>query len=66
VVAWEPTLMWLPSLRMKEHSSGYTSRQDHADSQGIRSRSGIIEIRFTSTPGHEAMIQASEVLPTHQ
>ena len=33
---------------------------------GIRPRSGIIEIHFTSTPGHEAMIQALEVLPTQQ
>jgi len=30
----------------------------------IHPRSGMIEVRFTSTPGHEAMIQAIEVLPT--
>ena len=32
---------------------------------GIRPRNGIIELRFTSSAGHEAMIQASEVIPTH-
>jgi hypothetical protein len=32
---------------------------------GIQPRNGIIELRFTSTPGHEAMIQAIEVIPTH-
>jgi hypothetical protein len=31
---------------------------------GIRPRNGIIELRFASTPGHEAMIQAIELLPT--
>ena len=30
---------------------------------GIRPKNGCIEVRFTSTPGHEAMIQAIEVLP---
>lgn len=30
---------------------------------GIRPRNGIIELRFTSTPDHEAMIQAIEVIP---
>jgi hypothetical protein len=30
---------------------------------GFRPRNGIIELRFTSTPGHEAMIQAVEVIP---
>jgi hypothetical protein len=30
---------------------------------GIQPKSGIIELRFTSTPGHEAMIQALEVIP---
>ncbi len=29
----------------------------------IRAQDGIIELRFTSTPGHEAMIQAIELLP---
>jgi hypothetical protein len=33
---------------------------------GLRPRHGIIEIRFTSTPGHEAMLQALEVLPSGQ
>ncbi|MBI5387058.1 MAG: hypothetical protein HZA90_20495 [Verrucomicrobia bacterium] len=30
----------------------------------IRPCHGILEVRFTSTPGHEAMIQAMEVIPT--
>jgi hypothetical protein len=30
---------------------------------GIQPTSGIIELRFTSTPSHEAMIQALEVIP---
>ena len=29
----------------------------------IRPRNGIIELKFTSTPGHEAMVQAIEVVP---
>jgi len=29
----------------------------------IRAQNGAIEVRFTSTPGHEAMIQALEVIP---
>ncbi len=29
----------------------------------IRPKNGCIEVRFTSTPGHEAMIQAIELLP---
>jgi hypothetical protein len=33
---------------------------------GIRPSHGIIELRFTSTPGHEAMIQAIELLPADQ
>jgi len=32
-------------------------------SPGPRPANGIIELRFTSTPGHEAMIQALEVIP---
>ncbi|MGO8700932.1 MAG: malectin domain-containing carbohydrate-binding protein [Limisphaerales bacterium] len=28
-----------------------------------RSQNGTIEVRFTSTPGHEAMIQALEIIP---
>ena len=28
-----------------------------------RAENGIIELRFTSTPGHEAMIQAAEIIP---
>jgi hypothetical protein len=32
---------------------------------GLHPRNGIIELRFTSSPGHEAMIQAIEVIPTH-
>jgi hypothetical protein len=31
---------------------------------GIRPRNGIIELRFKSNSGHEAMIQALEVIPT--
>jgi hypothetical protein len=31
---------------------------------GIRPKNGIIDLRFTSNPGHEAMIQALEVIPT--
>ena len=30
----------------------------------IRPQNGIIELRFKSTPGHEAMIQAVELIPT--
>jgi len=30
---------------------------------GIRPQNGIIEVRFTSTSGHEAMIQAMEFIP---
>lgn len=30
---------------------------------GIRPQNGIIEVRFTSTAGHEAMIQAMELIP---
>ena len=30
---------------------------------GIRPQNGIVELRFTSAPGHEAMIQAIELLP---
>jgi hypothetical protein len=30
---------------------------------GIVPRNGVIELRFTSTPGHEAMVQAIEVMP---
>jgi hypothetical protein len=30
---------------------------------GVRPQNGIIELRFTSTPNHEAMIQAIEVIP---
>jgi hypothetical protein len=30
---------------------------------GIRPQNGSIDLRFTSTPGHEAMIQAIELLP---
>jgi len=33
---------------------------------GIVPQNGIIELRFTSTPDHEAMIQAIEVLPTRE
>jgi hypothetical protein len=33
---------------------------------GIQAQNGIIELRFKSTPGHEAMIQAVEVLPMPQ
>jgi hypothetical protein len=29
----------------------------------IKPRNGIIELRFTSTPNHEAMIQGIEVIP---
>lgn len=32
----------------------------------IRPRNGTIELRFKSTPGHEAMLQALEVLPTER
>lgn len=32
---------------------------------GIRPQHGVIEVRCKSTPGHEAMLQALEVLPTH-
>jgi hypothetical protein len=31
--------------------------------QDIHPQNGIIELRFKSTPGHEAMIQAAEVIP---
>jgi hypothetical protein len=31
---------------------------------GVRPQNGIIELRFKSTPGHEAMIQAIELVPT--
>jgi hypothetical protein len=31
---------------------------------GIHPQNGIIEVRFISTPGHEAMIQAMELIPT--
>jgi hypothetical protein len=31
---------------------------------GIRPQHGVIEVRCKSTPGHEAMLQALEVLPT--
>ncbi len=31
---------------------------------GIQPLNGIIDLRFTSTPGHEAMIQAIELLPS--
>ncbi len=31
---------------------------------GIRPLNGAIEVRCSSTPGHEAMLQALEVLPT--
>jgi len=31
---------------------------------GVRPRNGIVELRFKSTPGHEAMIQAIELVPT--
>jgi hypothetical protein len=31
---------------------------------GIRARNGTIDLRLKSTPGHEAMLQALEVLPT--
>jgi hypothetical protein len=30
---------------------------------GVRPQNGIIELRFKSTPGHEAMIQAIELIP---
>jgi hypothetical protein len=30
--------------------------------QGIRPQNGIIELRFKSTPGHEAMLQALEII----
>lgn len=30
---------------------------------GIEAQHGIIDVRFTSTPGHEAMIQAMEIIP---
>jgi hypothetical protein len=30
---------------------------------GIRPQNGIVEVRFTSTSGHEAMIQAMELIP---
>ena len=35
------------------------------DFPGIQPRNGIVDLRFTSTPGHEAMIQAIEVIPIH-
>jgi hypothetical protein len=31
--------------------------------QNIQPQNGIIELRFKSIPGHEAMIQAVEVIP---
>ncbi|MFO1477764.1 MAG: malectin domain-containing carbohydrate-binding protein [Verrucomicrobiota bacterium] len=31
---------------------------------GIRPQNGVVELRFTSTPGHDAMIQAVELIPT--
>jgi hypothetical protein len=31
---------------------------------GIRPQNGAIEVRFTSTPSHEATLQALEVIPT--
>jgi hypothetical protein len=30
---------------------------------GIRPQNGIVELRFTSIPGHEAVIQAVELIP---
>jgi hypothetical protein len=30
---------------------------------GIRPQNGVIELRFTSTPEHDAMIQAAEIIP---
>ena len=52
--------------RLSVRKEGGTFKAYVREFPGIRPRSGIIEIRFTSTPGHEAMIQAIEVLPTHQ
>jgi len=31
--------------------------------QDIRPQNGVIELRFKSTPDHEAMIQAVEIIP---
>jgi len=31
--------------------------------QNIQPQNGTIELRFKSTPGHEAMIQAAEIIP---
>ena len=31
--------------------------------ENIEAQNGIIELRFKSTPGHEAMIQAAEIIP---
>jgi hypothetical protein len=33
------------------------------ESEDVRPRNGIIELRFKSTAGHEAMIQAIELIP---
>ena len=52
--------------RLSVRKEGGTFKAYVREFPGIRPRSGIIEIRFTSTPGHEAMIQAFEVLPTRQ
>jgi len=30
--------------------------------QNIQPQNGVIELRFKSTPGHEAMIQAAEII----
>jgi hypothetical protein len=40
-----------------------TFRAHVREFENIQPRNGIIELRFSSTPGHEAMIQALEVVP---
>ena len=54
---------WYRSLKMRQEVGVFKACV--REFPGIRPRNGIIELRFASTPGHEAMIQAIELIPTH-
>lgn len=63
-----PTTVWINGTKVIENlnvrDKAGIFRAYVREFPGIRPRNGVIELRFKSVPGHEAMLQALEVLPT--
>jgi len=62
-----PTSVWLNGEKVIENLSVRdkvgTFKAYIREFQGVRPQNGAIELRFKSTPGHDAMLQALEVVP---